>query len=164
MKHIYICTSKIHGLGINAGEDIKKGEVINRIKGPVKFKINKDKDDALDNPDWVGISKNQWVDPERPHKFLNHSCNPSAGMRGLTLYALRDIGEGQEITIDYAIIEGDDRWEMKCTCGAPNCRKIVRSIHFLPQKAFNKYLPYIPAYFKKLYEEHGELNIKKKIV
>ena len=57
MKHIYICASKIEGLGINAGEDIEKGAVITRFKGPLKFKINKNKRDALSHPDWVGVSK-----------------------------------------------------------------------------------------------------------
>ncbi len=154
MKHIYVCRSKIHGLGINIGETAKRGEIISRIEGEMKFKVNKDKKDALDNPDWVGIEKNQWIDPKKPHKFLNHSCNPSAGMRGRTLYALRDMKEGDEITIDYSIIEGDPLWELQCSCKEPSCRKIIRSVQFLPQKAFKRYLPNIPAYFRKLYEQH----------
>jgi hypothetical protein len=101
----------------------------------------------------VGVKKNIWIDPLRPHKFLNHSCNPTAGMRGLTLIALRDIKEGEEVTIDYAIIEGDPRWELLCLCGEKECRKIIRSIHYLPKKQFLKYLPNIPHYFKKIYKE-----------
>ncbi|HYD93540.1 MAG TPA: SET domain-containing protein-lysine N-methyltransferase [Candidatus Paceibacterota bacterium] len=157
MKHIYTCSSKIHGLGVNIGEDAKKGDIISYIKGDLKFKVNKDEKDALDNPDWVGIEKNQWIDPHKPYKFLNHSCNPSAGIKGkVTLVALRNMKEGEEITIDYSTIEGDPLWRMKCACGEPNCRKIIRSVHSLPEKQFKKYLPFVPTYFKKVYEKHRQ--------
>ncbi len=152
MKHIYTVTSKIHGLGIMAGEDIKKGEMIQPIKGKIKFLTVKSKEDSLSYPDWIGIAKNQWIDPEKPFKFINHSCNPNCGVRGrVCITAIKNIKEGEEITIDYSIIEGDELWEMQCNCGEKNCRKIIRSIKYLSPKIFQKYLPYVPTYFKNLY-------------
>ena len=152
MKQIYVCSSKIHGLGISIGENATRGDVIAQIKGDLQFKVNKDEKDALDNPDWVGVDKNQWIDPAKPYKFLNHSCNPTSGMKGkVTLVALRDLKEGDEVTIDYSTIEGDPRWKMDCTCGADGCRGIIRSVQFLPEKTFKKYLPYVSTYFKNLY-------------
>lgn len=154
MKHIYIATSKIAGMGIMIGEDVKKGDSIFTVKGPVKFKVNQSKKDALANPNWVGISENEWIDPIRPYKFLNHSCDPNSGIKGkVTLAALRNIKEGEEITIDYSIIEGDERWEMPCACGAKKCRKIVKSIQYLPKKVYNSYLPFIAKPFQKLYQK-----------
>lgn len=161
MKHIYTCNSRIHGFGVNIGENATKGELVSYIKGDLKFKVNRNEQDALANPDWVGVAKNQWIDPAKPYKFLNHSCNPSAGIKGrVALVALRDMGEGEEVTIDYSTIEGDLRWKMKCACGERNCRGIIRSIHYLPEAQFRKYLPYVSTYFKKLYlkrKEDGEL-------
>jgi len=150
MKHFYIGNSKIEGRGIIAGENIKKGQIINRVEGPLRFRVSKSKKDALRHPTWIGVKKDVWIDPKRPHKFLNHSCRPSAGVRGLTLFAIRDIKEGEEITVDYSTIEGDKLWEMRCICGEKNCRKIIRSIAYLPLKQFRA-IPYIPAYFRKLY-------------
>ncbi|KND51974.1 MAG: Proteins containing SET domain [Parcubacteria bacterium C7867-001] len=158
MKHIYVVSSPIHGLGVNIGEPAKKGEVISRIKGEMKFKVNQDEHDALDNPDWVGVAKNQWIDPEKPYKFLNHSCNPSVGIKGrVTLVALRDMKEGDEITIDYSTIEGDPRWKLLCACKEKDCRKTIRSVHSLPEKQFKKYLPYVSTHFKNVYlkERYG---------
>jgi uncharacterized protein len=160
MKHFYIATSKIAGKGIMAGENIKEGEVIRKITGDVKFFAVKSKDDSLSYPNWIGIGEGTWIDPHHPHQYLNHSCNPTAGMNdNLELVALKDIKEGEEITIDYSIIEGDDLWEMPCSCGAPNCRKIIRSVKYLPKGTFEKYLPYIPKYFQNLYlrahKRHG---------
>lgn len=152
MKHIYICTSKIEGMGVTAGENIKKGETIQHIKGEARFLTIKSKEDSLSYPNWIGVGKDKWIDPDYPNQFLNHSCNPNAGIRGkVTMVALKDIKEGEEIAIDYAIIEGDDLWEMKCSCGSVNCRKIVKSIRYLPERQFKKYLPYVPTYFRKLY-------------
>ncbi len=152
MKHIYICKSRIDGFGVSIGENAKKGEMILRIQGNLKFKINKTKRDALSHPNWVGVSENQWIDPAKPYKFLNHSCNPSAGVKGrITLVALRDMKEGEEVTVDYSTIEGDLRWKMACTCSEKNCRGIIRSIQFMPRNQFEKYLPYVSTYFKNLY-------------
>lgn len=152
MKHIYICSSKIDGLGISIGENVKKGEVVAHIKGEMKFKVNKSLKDTFANPDWVGIAKDQWIDPEKPYKFLNHSCNPTVGVKGrVTLVVLRDMKEGEEVTVDYSTIEGDPNWEMECACGEGNCRKIVKSVQFMPEDQFEKYLPYVSTYFKNLY-------------
>lgn len=153
MKHIYICSSKIEGKGIRIGENAKRGDILFHFKGPLKFKVNKNKNDALSNPDWVGVEKDQWIDPDKPYKFINHSCNPNVGIKGkVRTVALRTIKEGDELTIDYSTIEGDPLWEMKCLCGEKNCRGTIRSIQFLPEKQFKSYLPYVSNYFKKLYE------------
>ena len=39
--------------------------------------------------------------------------------------ALRDIKAGEELTADYAQFSTKD-WEMKCNCGAKNCKGIVK--------------------------------------
>ena len=161
MKHIYIRTSVIDGKGVAAGEDIKKGDVIYHIKGEAKFFTIENKKDSLSNPNWIGIGENKWINPDYPNQYLNHSCNPNSGIKGtVTMVAIKDIKEGEEITIDYSIIEGDDLWEMKCACGEKNCRKIIRSIQFMPEDQFEKYLPYVPTYFKNLYlkrRKHSEV-------
>lgn len=152
MKDIYNGESDIHGLGIRTSESIKRGELIRYIKGKIQVKENRSREDAMANPDWVGISKNCWIDPVKPYKFLNHSCDPNIGIKGrVSMVALRSIKSGEELTIDYSTIEGDPRWEMKCSCGAQNCRKVVRSIQYLPERQYKKYLPYISSYFKQLY-------------
>ena len=152
MKHIYHANSKIDGLGVFAGENIKKGESIQYIKGEAKFYVPKNKSESLSYPNWIGVGKNKWIDPDYPNKYLNHSCNPNSGIKGkVTMIALKDIKEGEEVTIDYSIIEGDYMWEMKCKCDESNCRGIIGSVQFLPKKQFDKYMPYVPKYFQKVY-------------
>ncbi len=158
MKYIYHSTSEIHGLGVRAGEHIRKGSIITRFQGPAKFKINKNKRDAMSHPNWVGIGKHTWIEPSRPQKFINHSCEPSAGVRGLTVVALIDIREGEEITIDYSTIEGDIRWEMKCSCNSQGCRGVISSVESLTWEQFER-IAHIPSYFRKLYlNSRGKRN------
>jgi uncharacterized protein len=143
MKQFYVCTSKIEGFGLRSGEKVKKGELIFTFKGVPKFKVNKSKRDALAHPNWVGVDENQWIDPEKPFKFMNHSCNPNATIMGsLSVVALRNIKEGEELTFDYSVTESDSRWEMSCNCGEKNCRKIISSVSTIPKKQLNRYLPF----------------------
>lgn len=148
-------------MGVAAGEYIKKGEVIQRIKGEARFLSVKSKEESLSYPNWIGVGKNKWIDPDHPNQYLNHSCNPNTGIKGsVTMVALRDISEGEEITIDYSIIEGDGMWEMECLCNEKNCRGVIRSIQFLPAKQFKRYLPYIPTYFRNLYLKNSKTRIR----
>jgi hypothetical protein len=60
---------------------------------------------------------------EGPADWINHSCEPNAGLRGqISLVALREIAAGEEITFDYAMSDGSDYDEFDCECGAPSCR------------------------------------------
>ena len=57
---------------------------------------------------------------------LNHSCDPNVGVRGqITFVAMRDVPPGTELTIDYAMIDGDPSELMECSCGTRECRKVI---------------------------------------
>ena len=61
-----------------------------------------------------------------PGDFINHSCDPNAGLQGhIALVALRDIQVGEEICYDYAMTDGSTYDEFECHCGEPNCRQRV---------------------------------------
>ncbi len=58
-----------------------------------------------------------------PGDFINHSCNPNAGMSGqITVVAMRDITVGEEVCFDYAMTDSAPYDEFSCGCGAVNCR------------------------------------------
>lgn len=151
--------SSIHGKGIFSIQEIKEGEIVCIIKGRRMFKINKNEKDALAHPNWVGFKINNWVDPVPPYKYLNHSCKPNTAIKGSkTLVALKNIEKDEEITIDYSIIEADPRWYMKCHCGNNNCRGIIKSIQFLPDQTYSRYLPNISKEFQKIHEGNREIR------
>jgi len=58
--------------------------------------------------------------------LVNHSCVPNCGMQGnFKIVAMRDIKSGEEITIDYAMVENSD-YELECSCGSKTCRAAVK--------------------------------------
>lgn len=158
-KKFYVGESKIAGKGIFAARDIKKGEIVFVMKGKVIRAHMKTKKEAIDNPNMIGIDKDTWIDPKIPGSHINHSCNPNLGTRGRYWFvSLRSVKKEEEMTFDYSISE-DSLWEMKCNCGAKNCRKIIRGIRYLPVSSFMRYLPYIPKYFQEVYLKlHTDTN------
>ncbi len=59
------------------------------------------------------------VPPIEPADYINHSCQPNAGMSGqIGIVALRDIEPGEEVCIDYAMCDGSPYDEFRCSCGA----------------------------------------------
>jgi len=156
-KKTYKDKSNIDGNGLFAKKDIKKGKIIALIKGPIINHVVVDKKTSTIGPNWIGIGKNKWINPERIFNHINHSCDPNVGIKGSrTVVSLRNIKKSEEISIDYSITEEDILWKLhkKCKCGSKKCRKIIKAIQFLPQKVFNSYLPYIPKYFQKVYNRY----------
>lgn len=152
MKMLKVKRSSIHGLGVILEEPVKRGEIIYFLRGKIRRMNVKSTKDSLSHACWIGIGKGVWIEPIEYGRYTNHSCSPSAGIRGkTTIVALHNLKAGNEVTIDYSTIEGDERWKMKCRCGEKNCRKIIRSVEFLPKKTFKHYLPFVPTYFKELY-------------
>ena len=159
LKKIFIGPSKIHGKGVIAKKALKRGETAFIIKGKLVKVLVHNKNEALNGPDWVGVDKNMWIDPFVPSRYLNHSCNPSCGIKGrVTVVALRKIKQGEEITVDYSTIEAEPLWYMKCNCGSKNCREKIRSVQSLPIKTYKKYLPYVSRYFQEVYDEYHSLK------
>jgi len=55
--------------------------------------------------------------------YVNHSCNPNAGLSGqIGLVAMRDIKVGEEVCFDYAMCDTMPYDEFECDCGSKNCR------------------------------------------
>jgi hypothetical protein len=78
---------------------------------------------------------------------LNHSCRPNVGVRGqITFVAMRDIPAGAELTIDYAMIDGDPEERMECSCGAPECRRVVTGSDWRLRELQQRYAGYFSRY------------------
>lgn len=152
--HLYAGPSKIAGNGLFTSKKINKGEVAFVMKGPKIYFHPRNKEEALQLPNIVGLDKDFYIDPVYPYVFINHKCEPNLATDedGVSFTAIRDIEEGEELTFDYSISEHSD-WEMMCGCGSEKCRSIIKSIDKLPKEDFKRYYPYIPSYFQKIYLE-----------
>ncbi len=75
--------------------------------------------------------------------FTNHSCDPNTGVRltaaGTRVVALRDIAVHEELTYDYSTYLNNPYELMRCSCGAPNCRRVVGNFSTLPEPLRRSY-------------------------
>src|SRR5947208_7065717 len=125
-------TSPIEGRGFFARDTIRAGEIV-AVKGWVVMDaaaLARVRDEVA--PAEIQIEDGLYIAPGRAEDVdanllcLNHSCNPNVGVRGqITFVAMRGVPEGAELTIDYAMIDGDPAERMACACGAPECRTII---------------------------------------
>ena len=72
--------------------------------------------------------------------FLNHSCDANSNFEDISaeekthcLYAVKDIGQREEITINYNSFEYDleDEQIADCQCNSDNCLKIIKGYKYL---------------------------------
>ncbi len=132
---IEVRESSIEGKGLFAKEPFKKGEKFQIPYGEHPSVVMTDKEfqayiKTVDSYDavYLGNGKHRvgtLAREEDPSNYGNHSCDPNIAPSGDGVVALRDIGAGSEITIDYAKLSPKS-WSMKCNCGAKNCKGIVR--------------------------------------
>lgn len=154
--------SAIHGVGLFAAMAFKRGQTIAYIKGN-RFKFSKKNPPiSLSEPNWIGIGAYEWIDSRNGFQYINHSCDPNVSIRGkVTVVAIKDISPGEELTLDYSTTETDPGWYMEnLEKKGKYFRPIVRSIQFLPERAYKRYCPYLPTHIKTIYER--EVLLKKR--
>lgn len=112
------------GRGVFTLRDLPENEVVGVVEGTV-----------FDDPDFgsdycVDMGENLSLEPRRPFRYLNHSCEPNCALllmddpeseygRVVIVETLREIKKGEELTIDYA-------WPVDsaipCLCQSASCR------------------------------------------
>jgi SET domain-containing protein len=115
---LFIARSKIHGLGLFAGEDIEWGRKLIEYQGQhltakevrrrQKFYHSIGFTCLIEFNDGHGIDGTVGGNESR---FINHSVKPNVGAireqeLGLVFYSLDDIEEGEELTFNYGFDPG----------------------------------------------------------
>lgn len=113
------------GRGVFARRAFDARRVIGEIDGRV-MPADVESDYIMDLDGKAGL------DPVRPFRFLNHSCEPNCelllwkyrrdrddGVHRLWLQTTREISIGDELTIDY---EWPAATSLRCLCGSALCR------------------------------------------
>jgi hypothetical protein len=128
------------GRGVFAARHFQPGQPILTLLGPVldlaeMISLGPDRVFALQ------VGAREFVDLMPPGRYLNHSCDPNAGLlNDRAVIALRAIVPGEEVRFDYSTAMREDHWTMECRCGEPLCRKVVLDFHHLPPITQNRYL------------------------
>ena len=114
------------------------------------------------SPAEIQIEDDLYIAPRRAEEVeatilcLNHSCRPNVGVRGpITFVAMHDIAAGAELTIDYAMIDGDPAERMTCACGAPDCRGIVTGDDWRRPELQQRYATFFSRYLHDRFARPG---------
>ena len=128
--------SSVSGYGIFANQPIRKNEVIFSGEGLAQRIISKRYVESNWNEKQKSdfkhyaypVGKDVYVLwDENPVNWApqNHSCAPNTAYDGLNVIATRDIGQGEELTVDYALFIDESMEPFACQCGSENCRELI---------------------------------------
>tara|TARA_Y100000310_G_scaffold304369_1_gene343457 strand:- start:5808 stop:6311 length:504 start_codon:yes stop_codon:yes gene_type:complete len=129
--------SDIHGKGVYALEDIKKGVVITEYVGEAIDK--KECDIRANEYEKEGhtmifeLEDGSCLDGKNGGNdsvYMNHSCDPNCEsdyfQNRVFVVAIRDIKEGDELYYDYAFDKDDEH--VPCRCGSEKCRGVINDL------------------------------------
>lgn len=144
------------GWGVYAIRNFKKGEIIYKLRGR---KINyknlcfnvKNFRKQVCNPLQVG--RNSYLFLDKFSILFNHSCQPNAGIKNKsTLFALKDIKKGEEITYDYSTTIDES---FVCRCGSKKCRGAISDFFSLSPEIQGYYIKKgaVPNFIKIKYNK-----------
>ena len=121
--------SPVHGAGVFAARDIPAGTAVLTCGGREIAADQVPGDDmrVMQIGPALYLAEEEGV--EHLDNYLNHSCEPNLGFTAgtLTLFALRDINEGEELFWDYSTSINEPGWRLPCRCGTPSCRGVIQS-------------------------------------
>jgi hypothetical protein len=139
--------SPIHGRGVYATANIRKGERVMEYRGTLIS--------------WKAADERPPSDPNDPHhtflfslsdgkrvidasqggndaRWINHSCAPNCETEEsesgrVYIEALRDIGRGEELNYDYCLVIDEKltkklKQQYECRCGADKCRGTMLAV------------------------------------
>lgn len=91
---------------------------------------------------------------ENAADFINHSCDPNAGMAGqILVVAMRAIEAGEEICYDYAMSDGSGYDEFECCCGTAYCRGKITGSDWSRTELWSRYEGYFSPYLARRIEQ-----------
>jgi D-alanine-D-alanine ligase len=124
------------GFGMIAARSLQAGEVAVRYEERAQRLVSRGHVERnwrgmrrrwFDGYAWpiAGDVHGMWSSDPGEWRPINHACDPNTWFEGLDLVARRDIGAGDELTVDYATFCGPDMQPFECRCGSEECRRVI---------------------------------------
>lgn len=85
-----------------------------------------------------------------PWMVTNHSCVPTALIRGRELLARVDLQPGDEVTFDYETTEFEMAEPFDCRCGHDHCRGTIRGFRHLDSATRRRLRPLLAPHLAAL--------------
>jgi len=141
-----------YGFGVFARQPIAKGELLVMWGGVICTSTQFERLSAHTQGISIQVEENLYLVPRviEEADYVNHSCNPNAGLTGHSgLIALRDIEPDEQICFDYATCDGSPYDEFDCECGATNCRGRVTGNDWQIEELWERYAGHFSPYLQR---------------
>ncbi|NJC72328.1 SET domain-containing protein [Planosporangium thailandense] len=79
-------------------------------------------------------------------RFMNHSCEPTAVVRGREVLALKPLQPWQEITFHYNTTEYQMAEPFDCRCGSSRCEGTIQGFRYLSRSERERLRPWLSAH------------------
>lgn len=148
--------SSLHGIGLFARESIARDEPI-AVKGGYIMTTERwaELEPKVGFAAEVHVAAGLVIAPRSADEYegsmmhLNHACEPNVGVEGQVVFvALRDIDPGEELVLDYAMMDDHDE-TMACRCESPSCRKTVTGKDWQIPKLQRRYRGYFSSFLER---------------
>jgi hypothetical protein len=148
------------GKGLFVTKNIAANSILCNVTGPLlTFQQTIELQERESHSLQIDLDKYLLCDP--PFLYSNHSCAPNCGLNErLQLVALRSLKKDEEVFWDYSTSMMERHWTMACTCGAPQCRRLITDFDMLPEDVQASYLqlgivlPFIVAQLQTFSKAH----------
>jgi uncharacterized protein len=143
--------SRVHGHGIYATSPIAQAEIVMVWGGTPYTRSDLDSGTVPPGTSYSVIAEDVVLaGPEDGMDYyLNHSCEPNLWMGDeVTLVARFDIASGEELLIDYAMVESEADYVLDaCRCDSDHCRVVITGQDWrqptLQERYQYRFLPFI---------------------
>jgi hypothetical protein len=88
-------------------------------------------------------------------RFMNHSCEPNAVIRGREIYSLRALEPWEEVTFNYNTTEYDIAEPFDCCCGNPCCSGRICGFRYLPGAEQERLRPHLAHHLLSVLDDDG---------
>lgn len=146
-------TGAFDGMGVFALEPLQEGALLAVWGGRVVDRAGLDRLGPRERELTLQVEEGLYLapaGPPDPADFVNHSCDPNAGLRGqVALVARRPIAAGEEVCYDYAMSEVTSYDEFDCQCGSELCRGRVTGRDWRDPELWERYEGYFSPYLAR---------------
>ncbi|KAH9101265.1 hypothetical protein LEN26_015779 [Aphanomyces euteiches] len=155
---------------------ILKGDIVLMFSGKIIHKDHLLERNAMTPRDFemsLQVHRDLWQIPAwketgdkcETSDYINHSCDPSCGMLdSVTVVAIRDLYPGEEITIDYCMVNDGSNDQpsdnFTCMCGSVNCRTTITTLDWQIPELQTRLGQYFAPFVKRLIDDTPFSDVK----
>ena len=140
-----------HAYSVVATEPLAEGGLLFSVHGVMKDRASRH---SIQIDEGTHVDVEPGVTPEEmqiryPWRFLNHSCDPNAVLRGRDFVALRTIAAREGVTYNYNTTEFDMAAPFACRCGHDRCLGPISGFAHLPPAEQTRLRPWLADHLRR---------------